>query len=232
MSDGTKENDAPWTFIRSISLIGKIAIGAVGLWSGVITILEYNGAELTGLLAWTAENSYWLFPLSALGCGLWIGWSLKSWTMRKDNVTAERIADLEKENAGLKSSIEVLKNDTVERFLGELPFVKLMAMDSFDHDGITDPHNFIFDYLVDENILDCANNFFIQESLVPEGTRWVLRPDIRYAISDDPSLLRFAREARSRGDEGDYAMFTVLDDCVARDDAMYMERMGFYVPAE
>ncbi|THG36882.1 hypothetical protein [Adlercreutzia caecimuris] len=231
MSEGKKDS-APWTGRRVAALVAKAIVGAVGLWSGAITIIERHGAELTGFLAWTAGNSWWLLPLSALGCGIWLGWSLKRRQMASDNITAERIADLEKENTSLKSSIEVLKSDTVERFLGELPFVKLMAMDSFDHDGIADPHNFIFDYLVDENILDCANDFFIQESLVPEGTRWILRPDIRYAISDDPSLLRFAREARDRGDEGDYDMFTVLEDRVVRDDAMYMKRMGFYVPEE
>lgn len=211
--------------ISFFATMGSLVLGVLVL---VMDILrDAMGLTYPGLFGAIMEySSIWL-PLLMLVAGYAVGKRAKV-----QEVTAERIAELEKENAGLKSSIEVLKNDTVERFLGELPFVKLMAMDSFDHDGITDPHNFIFDYLVDEDILDCANDFFIQESLVPEGTRWVLRPDIRYAISDDPSLLRFAREARDRGDEGDYAMFTVLDGCVARDDAMYMERMGFYVPEE
>lgn len=96
MSEEEKSGKALRTFRSAAVTIGKTFAGIVGLWSGAITIAERHGAELTGFFALTADNSWWLFPLSALGCGIWLGWSLKTRKMTKDSITAERIADLKK----------------------------------------------------------------------------------------------------------------------------------------
>lgn len=90
-----KEKEAPRMARRVAVAAGKAAVGAVGLWSGAITIAGEYGVPLGGFAAWTLENSWWMFPLAAFGCGIWVGWSLKSRKMEEDGITADRIAELE-----------------------------------------------------------------------------------------------------------------------------------------
>ena len=140
---------------------------------------------------------------------------------------AARIAELESRNGMLASQLGAITDSVTEEFMGQVPFLKLMAMDAYDRGGIDDPHDFLFDQICDDDLLHVASGLFLQDSLVPEGTRWVLRQEVRASIDEKPELLDSARRARERGEEGDYAMFTVLDGTVARDEKMYKERMGF-----
>lgn len=142
-------------------------------------------------------------------------------------VDAGRIAELESRNGMLASQLGAITDSVTEEFMGQVPFLKLMAMDAYDRGGIDDPHDFLFDQICDDDLLHVASGLFLQDSLVPEGTRWVLRQEVRASIDEKPELLDSARRARERGEEGDYAMFTVLDGTVARDEKMYKERMGF-----
>ena len=126
----------------------------------------------------------------------------------------------------LASQLGAITDSVTEEFMGQVPFLKLMAMDAYDRGGIDDPHDFLFDQICDDDLLHVASGLFLQDSLVPEGTRWVLRQEVRASIDEKPELLDSARRARERGEEGDYAMFTVLDGTVARDEKIYKERMG------
>lgn len=76
--------------------LGGALVAIVGLWSGGITIAEKNAAPLGGFAAWTADNSWWMFPLSMLALGLIAGWNAKRYLMARENVTAERIAELKR----------------------------------------------------------------------------------------------------------------------------------------
>ena len=105
-----------WTGRRVLSVIGKAAVGLVGLWSGAITIVGEHDAQLTGFMAWTLDNSWWMFPLAALGCGFWAGWSLRRRRMTREGVTAERIAELEAE-----------RDDAVRRSVNPSRFAEFKA---------------------------------------------------------------------------------------------------------
>lgn len=197
-----------------------LAIAVVAL---VMDILrDALGLTYTGLLETAiGSSSIWIPPLMLV-----VGYALgKRVETRK--IVSERIAEIESENEKLASQLGAITDSVTEEFMGQVPFLKLMAMDAYDRGGIDDPHDFLFDQICDDDLLRVACDLFLQDSLVPEGTRWVLRPEVRASIDEKPELLDSARRARERGEEGDYAMFTVLDGTVARDEKMYKERMGF-----
>ena len=119
-------------------------------------------------------------------------------------VDAGRIAELESRNGMLASQLGAITDSVTEEFMGQVPFLKLMAMDAYDRGGIDDPHDFLFDQICDDDLLHVASGLFLQDSLVPEGTRWVLRQEVRASIDEKPELLDSARRAREdvQGENG------------------------------
>lgn len=111
MRDEEEKGNNPWTARQVLFGVAKAVMGAVGLWSGAITIAGEYGVPLGGFAAWTLENSWWMFPLAAFGCGIWVGWSLKSRKMEEDGIIAERIKELEAERDELKARLDAIDSD-------------------------------------------------------------------------------------------------------------------------
>ncbi len=125
------------------------------------------------------------------------------------DAATERAVELDKKRARLKALLDARRDNIVDKFREEDPFIKMMAMDAYDNGGISDPFDFIFSELIRSELLGYTNAYFVEESLIPSGTKWILRDDLRAAIDEDPSLLAPSRAARERGDEGDYSNIAV-----------------------
>lgn len=207
-----------------------VVVGSVCSVAGLpLSVMSSAGVQMPAFLDAVGRASFVWLPVLTLATGFLIGWNARERKIADDGITAERIEKLEDERDELAGQLGAITDSVTEEFMGQVPFLKLMAMDAYDRDGIDDPHDFLFDQICDDDLLRVACDLFLQDSLVPEGTRWVLRPEVRASIDEKPELLDSARRARERGEEGDYAMFTVLDGAVARDEKMYKERMGFVV---
>lgn len=212
-----------WKVVKGL---GGALVAIVTLWSGGIAIAEKNAAQLVGFAAWTADNSWWVFPLSMMAGGLIIGWNAKRYLMNRENVTAERIAELEAANRNMSDRLAAINDREAKQFMEQLPFVKVMALEAYDRNGIVDPQEFLFDHVIDDDILGFVDDLFIQEGMVPKGIRWVLKPEVKQMLDRRPDLLDQAREARDAGNVGEWECYTVLDDCVARDEKKYLESRG------
>lgn len=127
------------------------------------------------------------------------------------DAAAERADDLDEKRARLKALLDARRDNIVDKFREEDPFIKMMAMDAYDNGGISDPFDFIFSELIRSELLGYTNAYFVEESLIPSGTKWILRDDLRAAIDEDPSLLAPSRAARERRDEGDYSNIAVIN---------------------
>lgn len=135
---------------------------------------------------------------------------IKELEIERDAAT-DRAVKLDEKRATLKAMLDARRDNIVDKFREEDPFIKMMAMDAYDNGGISDPFDFIFAELIRSELLGYTNAYFIEESLIPSGTKWILRDDLRAAIDEDPSLLAPSRAARERRDEGDYSNIAVIN---------------------
>lgn len=135
---------------------------------------------------------------------------IKELETERDAAT-DRAVKLDEKRATLKAMLDARRDNIVDKFREEDPFIKMMAMDAYDNGGISDPFDFIFAERIRSELLGYTNAYFIEESLIPSGTKWILRDDLRAAIDEDPSLLAPSRDARKRRDEGDYSNIAVIN---------------------
>lgn len=181
----------------------KVVAGAIGLWSGAITIAGEYGFPMSGIAAWTLDNSWWMFPLAMLACGAIAGWHLKRLQMAKDNVTAERIAELEAERDGLAARVADYEDaeareaerrrrhlDGIARDIKDLHAnVKLVILALYDDGPIRDLHFHDFG-----GAASFLSDYVDGEEIPPGNVIFTLKPEAREALDAHPEALARVRE--------------------------------------
>lgn len=70
---------------------------------GMMVLAPEFGWPSNAPIRWLIDNSFWITTVSAMLFGGLIGWQLKVWVLKRNGVTVEHIAQLEKERADLKN---------------------------------------------------------------------------------------------------------------------------------
>lgn len=177
--------------------VGASALTSVPAWADLL------GIDQAWLGSWIGAAMKLLFPFAMLATGIVVGRFALARRMRRENITADRIAELEKERGALAArladweDIEAREAERRRRRLDGIAVkikdlhanVKLVILALYDDGPIRDLHFHDFD-----GAASFLSDYADGEEIPPGNVIFTLKPETREALDAHPEALERVRE--------------------------------------